>query len=109
MGRNNLDNRSKDKNWGFNLTKQKRFKFEIPKDNEQVCRNFELAQGLEMFKLTFVIKLNCKYDISNNDKLDIKGKQYIVLTLSEAFDNPIQGQYKGTLDDFTGYTIVGLE
>lgn len=107
MGRNNLENRSKDKNWGFNLTKQKRFKFEIL--NEQQCRNFELAQGLEMFKLTFVIKLNCKYDISNNDKLDIKGKQYLVLTLSETFDNPIQGQYKGTLDEFTGYTIVGLE
>jgi hypothetical protein len=107
MGRNNLENRSKDKNWGFNLTKQKRFKFEIL--NEQQCRNFELAQGLEMFKLTFAIKLNCKYDISNNDKLDIKGKQYLVLTLSETFDNPIQGQYKGTLDEFTGYTIVGLE
>ena len=107
MGRNNLESRARDYNWGFNLTKNKHFKFEIL--TEQQCRNFELAQGLEMYKLTCAIKLNSKYDISNNDSLNIKGKKYLVLTMSYSFENPLQGRYKGSLDEFTGSTVVGLE
>lgn len=107
MGRNNLQDRSKDINWGFNKTKQKPFKFELM--SEQQCRNFELAQGLQMFKLTISIKLNASYDISNNDVIELKGKKYIVVTTSDSKDNPLQGRYKANLNDFTGYTIVGLE
>lgn len=109
MGRNNREDRSKDVNWGFNNTQQVPFKFEIPKENEQVCRNFELAQGLEMHKLSLTIKLNAKYNVNMNDVVVVKGHKYMVVTTSESFDNPAQGRYKGLLKDFTGSTLVGLE
>lgn len=107
MGRNNIENRSNDKNWGRNLTKRTNFKFEIM--SEQYCRKFELAQGLEFNKLTLTIKLNAKYQIAQSDKLDIKGRTYMVVTTSDNFDNPEQGKYKGSLTDFTGSMVVGLE
>lgn len=107
MGRNNLENRSKDINWGFNNTQQVPFKFEIL--SEQQCRNFELAQGLEMHKLSLTIRLNAKYDVNINDVVVVKGQKYMVITTSESFDNQAQGRYKGLLKDFTGSMIVGLE
>lgn len=107
MGRNNLENRSKDINWGFNNTQQVPFKFEIL--SEQQCRNFELAQGLEMHKLSLTIRLNAKYNVSINDVVVVKGQKYMVITTSESFENPAQGRYKGLLKDFTGSMIVGLE
>lgn len=107
MGRNNLENRSKDINWGFNNTQQVPFKFEIL--SEQQCRNFELAQGLEMHKLSLTIRLNAKYNVNINDVVVVKGQKYMVTTTSESFDNPAQGRYKGLLKDFTGSTLVGLE
>ena len=107
MGRNNIENRSNDKNWGRNLTKRTNFKFEIM--SEQYCRKFELAQGLEFNKLTLTIKLNAKYKIAQSDKLNIKGRMYMVVTTSDNFENPEQGKYKGSLNDFTGSLIVGLE
>ena len=107
MGRNNIQQRSKDTNWGFNKTRQIPFKFEVLSESQ--CRNFELAQGLQMFKLTKAIKLNGFYELKNNDEIQIKGKKYIVVTLSDSYDNPMQGRYKASFDDFTGSTIVGLE
>lgn len=107
MGRNNLENRSKDINWGFNNTQQVPFKFEIL--SEQQCRNFELAQGLEMHKLSLTIRLNAKYNVSINDVVVVKGQKYMVITTSDSFENPTQGRYKGLLKDFTGSMIVGLE
>ena len=87
MGRNNLENRSKDINWGFNNTQQVPFKFEIL--SEQQCRNFELAQGLEMHKLSLTIRLNAKYDVNINDVVVVKGQKYMVITTSESFENTI--------------------
>lgn len=108
MGRNNLENKSKDVNWGFDITQNKNFKFELA--SEQVCRRFELAQGLEMNKLTLTIKVNApKFKIKEHDQLDIKGKKYIVVSTSDSFDNHLQGKYKGSLNDFTGHTYIGLE
>lgn len=107
MGRNNLENKSHDINWGYNQTKKMPFKFEIL--SEQQCRNFELSRGLEMFKLTMTIKVNAKHNITNNDQLEIKGKKYLVVQVASNFENPIQGRYKGKLDDFTGYSVIGLE
>lgn len=108
MGRNNLEIKSKDVNWGWNQTQKKNFKFEIL--SEQACRNFELTQGLEMHKLTLSIRVNAnKYEIALNDKLDIKGRTYIVVAKSDYFENPTQGRYKGRLKDFTSSTTFGLE
>lgn len=107
MGRNNREQRSKDVNWGFNITKQTPFKFEVL--TERQCRNFELAKGLEMFKLTMAIRINGKHNLENNDQIEIKGNKYIVLTMTNNFDNPAQGRFKGNLDDFTGSTTFGLE
>lgn len=107
MGRNNLETREIDKNWGKNLTQNVLFKFEIM--SEQYCRKFELAQGLEMNKLTLTIILNARYNVNMDDKLDIKGKTYRVVTTSDNYDNPNQGKYKGNIADFTGFCVVGLE
>ena len=107
MGRNNIEDRSRDINWGYNQTSKSHFKFEIM--SEQQCRNFELSRGLEMFKLTMTIKVNGKHNIKNNDQIEIKGKKYIVLSIASNFENPLQGKYKAKLDDFTGYSIIGLE
>ena len=107
MGRNNIEHRSKDINWGKNITKNIPFKFEIM--SEETCRKFELAQGLEMHKLTLTIKLNAKYKIAINDKLNIKGKTYIVVTIGDTYEKPSQGRYKGDLAAFTGHSLVGLE
>lgn len=107
MGRNNIENRDADKNWGRNLTKSKYFKFEIM--SEEYCRRFELAQGLEMNKLTLTIKLNANYDVKQNDKVYIKGRNYMVVTTSTKLENPNQGRYKGNLNDYTGVVFVGLE
>ena len=107
MGRNNIQNRSNDYNWGYDLTQKKPFKFELL--NEQQCRNFELAQGLQMFKLTIVIKINGYHSIQNDDDLNIKGTKYKVVTMSDSYDNQGQGRYKASLKDFTGNTYIGLE
>lgn len=107
MGRNNREQRTNDKNWGKNLTKNIPFKFEIM--SERFCRRFELAQGLEMNKLTLTIKINAHSTIENNDKLEIKGETYLVVTTSDKYDNNGQSRYKGSLQAFTGSLFVGLE
>ena len=107
MGRNNREHRTNDKNWGMNLTRNIPFKFEVM--SEETCRRFELAQGLEMNKLTLTIKLNANYKIGNNDKLEIKGREYLVVTTSTKYDNNGQSRYKADLSDYTGSTMVGLE
>ena len=107
MGRNNIQDRSRDYNWGYDNTSQMPFKFEIL--NEQQCRNFELAQGLQMFKLSMTIKINGYHSIKNNDELAIKGQKYRVVTMSDSYDNPGQGRYKASLKDHTGNTYIGLE
>ena len=107
MGRNNREHRANDKNWGMNLTRNIPFKFEVM--SEQTCRRFELAQGLEMNKLTLTIKLNANYKIANNDKVEIKGKTYLVVTTSQKYDNNLQSRYKADFNAFTGSTMVGLE
>ena len=107
MGRNNVQDRSHDYNWGYDLTQKKPFKFELL--NEQQCRNFELAQGLQMFKLTMAIKINGYHSIKNDDDLNIKGTKYKVVTMSDSYDNQGQGRYKASLKDFTGNTYIGLE
>ena len=107
MGRNNLEHRTNDKNWGKNITNNIPFKFEIM--SEETCRRFELAQGLEMHKLTLTIKLNANYKVAINDKVEIKGKSYIVVTTSSYLDSNGQGRYKADLGVYTGYTMVGLE
>lgn len=107
MGRNNLETRENDKNWGKNLTQNVPFKFEIT--SEQYCRKFELAQGLEMNKLTMTIITNARYQLNMDDKVNIKGKIYRVATTSDNYDNPNQGKYKGNIADYTGFCVVGLE
>ena len=108
MGRNNLEDNSKAFNFGFNYTQQRNFKFEIK--SEETCRRFELAQGLEMLKLTITIQVDAKrYKFNINDKIELKGKNYIVVAIGDTYDNPNQGRYKGSLDAFSGHTLIGLE
>ena len=107
MGRNNIEHRTNDKNWGKNLTKNIPFKFEIM--SEETCRRFELSQGLEMHKLTLTIKLNANYKIAIEDKVEFKGRIYRVVTTSSYYDKNGQSRFKGNLADFTGHTLVGLE
>ena len=107
MGRNNIENRTLDKNWGYNETQNSHFKFQIL--NEESCRRFELAQGLEMNKLTLTIRLNAQYKMDIKDKLIIKGRTYKVVTKSNYIENDNQGRLKGRIDDFTGHQVVGLE
>ena len=107
MGRTNIENRSKDKNWGYNQTKGTNFKFQLM--NDDFTRRLELAQGLVMYKLTKSIKLNAYYEVSMNDILVIKGESLRVTTITTRYDNDNQGRFKANLSDFTGETIVGLE
>lgn len=107
MGRNNIENRSHDKNWGFNITQQAQIKFELMDDS--FTRRFELSQGLMMFKLTMSIRLNAYYKVEMNDELEIKGKKLKVTTIADVYDNNNQGMFKGSIDDYTGYRVVGLE
>ena len=108
MGRNNIEDNSKAYNFGFNYTQQRLFKFGIK--SEQACRRFELAQGLEMHKLTLTIQVDAKrYNFNINDKIELKGKSYIVVAIGNNFDNPNQGRYKNSLDLFTGSCLIGLE
>ena len=107
MGRNNIDDRSHDKNWGYNLTQKCHFKFQLLDDS--FTRRLELSQGLSMFKLTMSLRLNAYYNVNMNDELEIKGRTLRVTTVVEHFDNNNQGMFKGSLDDFTGYKVVGLE
>ena len=107
MGRNNFEQRTNDINWGKNLTKNVPFKFEIM--SEELCRRFELSQGLEMHKLTLTIKINCRYKIEIKDKLDIKGRSYMVVAIGSNYDKGSQQMFKGNINDFAGYTILGLE
>lgn len=107
MGRNNIDDRSHDKNWCKNLTKKCSFKCEILDDS--YTRRLELSQGLNMYKLTMSLRLNAYYDVEMNDELEIKGRLLRVTTVMEHFDNNNQGMFKANLDDYTGYKVVGLE
>lgn len=107
MGRNNIDDRSKDTNWGKNETKASTFKFELLDDD--FTRRFEAAQGLMMYKLTKSIRLNAYYKIDMNDIVIIKGQKLKVTTIATRYDHNNQGMFKGSLDRYTGYTIVGLE
>ena len=107
MGRNNIDDRSRDTNWGMNLTKSSKFKFELMDD--EFTRRFEMSQGLIMFKLSKSIRLNAYYKIDMNDQVEIKGQKLRVTTIQTHYDHNNQGMFKGTLEHYTGYTIVGLE
>lgn len=108
MGRNNLERKTKDVNWGFNVTQNRQFKFELL--SEKTCRNFEISQGLEFHKLSMTIRINAnRFKVKQNDKLNIKGKVYLAVAISDSFDNWEQGRFKGSLNDFTGGTIIGLE
>ena len=107
MARNTIDDRSKDIAWGFNKTQQTKLKFQVMP--ETFTRRFELAQGLTMFKLSMSIRLNAYYKLAMNDEIEIKGKKFRVTTISDAYDDNLQAQYKATFDDYTGYRVVGLE
>ena len=107
MGRNNIEDRSKDKNWGYNKTQKATVKFELMSDN--FTRRFEASQGLMMFKLTMSIRCNAYYKVDMNDELVILGRTLKVTTIADAFDNDNQGMFKTSLDDFTGHRIIGLE
>ena len=43
------------------------------------------------------------------DKIIIKGRTYKVVTKSSYIENDNQGRLKGSIDDFTGHQVVGLE
>lgn len=107
MGRNNLEARGKDVNWGYNLTKKKPFKFEFLDEND--CRLLEVANGLEIKEINMAIQINGKASIDLNDKVAVKGSNKLVIALTPKIDNPSQGRYKGNLEDFTGSTKIGLK
>ena len=107
MGRNNKESRGKDVNWGYNQKKKKPFKFEFL--NEHDCRMLEVANGLEIKDISMAIKINGKVDIELNDTLTIKGVNKLVIALTPEHDNPQQGRYKGSLEDYTGSVKVGLK
>lgn len=106
MGRNNLENRSKDINWGYNDTQLQIFKFELLKEND--CRRIEMAQGLEMNQVSMAIRVNAKASIKLHDILKLKGVRKKVVALVDDKDNPSQGRYKNDLGDYTGSLKVGL-
>ena len=107
MGRNNIEDRSKDKNWGYNRTQGNIIKFELMSDD--YTRRFELAQGLIMYKLTMSIRLNAYYKVEMDDELEIKGRKLKVTTIADAYDDNDQGMFKASLDNYTGHRVVGLE
>jgi len=106
MGRNNLENRSKDKNWGYNITQKATIKFELL--NESDCRNIEASMGFDLRSVTMAIKCNANYQINLKDKLNIKGKQLQVVYMQPYYDNDNQARYKASLNDYTGEMVVGL-
>lgn len=107
MGRNNLEKRGNDVNWGYNQSKKKPFKFEFLNEND--CRLLEVANGLQIKDVSMAIKVNGKTDIGIEDKLVVKGVNRLVIALTPELDNPKQGRYKGSLDAFTGSTKIGLK
>ena len=107
MGRNNIEDRSPDINWGYNNTKNKKFKYQLM--NDAYTRRLELSAGFEMFKLTMSIRLNAAYDVQVKDKLKIKEKEFTVVYKQEVYENELQGKYKASLSAYTGHVIIGLE
>lgn len=107
MGRNNLEDRSKDYNWALNERTNALFKFELLDDSD--CRDIEVASGLNMMQVTRAIQINSKTDIKDKDVLRLKGHKFKVIAISDVKDNPEQGRFKGNLDDFTGYLRIGLQ
>ena len=107
MGRNNLQKRGSNVNWGYNETKKKPFKFEFLNDND--CRELEVANGLAIKSITLGIKIDGNCDISLKDRLIIKGLTKLVIALTPRIDNQKQGRYKGSLEDYTGSLSIGLQ
>lgn len=107
LGRNNLEKRGKDFNWGYNQTKKKPFKFNFLNEND--CRLLEVANGLQIKDISMAIQIDGRNDIEINDKLTVKGVNKLVIALTPVIDNPKQGRYKGNLNDFTGSTKIGLK
>lgn len=107
MGRNNLEKRGKEHLWGYNVTKKKLFKCELLKEEE--CRLLEVANNLQFKEVSIGISIEGQTDIEINDKVKFKGKTKIVVALSPSKNNPMQGRYKGSLDDFTGKLDIGLK
>lgn len=106
MGRNTLENRSKDMNWGYNETQLHIFKFELLNEND--CRRIEMAQGLELNQITMAIRINAKANVKLHDILRLKGVKKKVIALADDKDNPTQGRYKNDLGDYSGSLKVGL-
>lgn len=107
MGRNNLEMRGVDFNWGYNQTKKKPFKFQFLNEND--CRLLEVANGLEIKDISMAIRINGKVDVELNDKLTIKGINKLVIALNPELDKPQQGRFKGDLGAYTGSTKIGLK
>lgn len=107
MGRNNIEQRTNDVNWGVNLTTQEKFKYELLEEND--CRMLEVSQGLNMMQVQRAIKINGNCNIKIGNRLNIKGEVRKVNAIAEAKDNLQQGKYKGSLGAFTGSLHIGLE
>lgn len=106
MGRNNKEPRGQ--NWGYNNTKKAPFTFKRFL-NENDCRMLEVANGLQIKDVSMAIEIDGHHNIELNDKLTLKGQTRLVIALTPTIDNPNQGKYKGSLDDFTGSVRIGLK
>ena len=106
MGRNNLEQRTNDVNFGKNLTKGNIFKYEYLNEND--CRLIEASQGLNLMQVQKAIRVNGKAEIEINDRLLLKGETRKVIALGPETDNEQQGRFKGNVFDFTGGMKVGL-
>ncbi len=106
MGRNNLEQRTNDVNFGKNLTKGNIFKYEYLNEND--CRLIEASQGLNLMQVQKAIRVNGKAEIEVNDRLLLKGETRKVNAIQPETDNEQQGRFKGSVFDFTGGMKVGL-
>lgn len=107
MGLNTKQDRTKSQGNAFNLTRSIKFKFQPLNDNQ--CRMFEAAQGLEMYKCSAVIRVNNGVQIGNDDRIRLFGKTLIVISVADSYDNFSELKYADSLDMLSGTKLIGLE
>lgn len=107
MGLNTIHNKSKDLMMLFNVTQGKWFKAELMQSDK--ARDYQIANGLDFFKVKHIIKVNGANIVELRDKIKFGKHTFQAVLVQPKIDNNEQFRHRSDIDNFTGETVIYLE
>ena len=107
MGLNTIHNKARDLMSVLNVTQKKWFKAELVQSDNQ--RDYQMANGLDFFKIKHIIKVNGSNIVQLRDKIKIGKNVFQAVIVQPKVDNMEQFRHRIDLENFTGETVIYLE